>query len=97
MIRLLRAEDQRRVVHRRYRPWQTRRSHSRRRRHPRAGPHPSTGTKDPKASDILYIKALAAPDTINTIPEKTLLAFADHGALPATKEQWTACAMESFY
>jgi transaldolase len=39
----------------------------------------STGTKDPDASDILYIKALAAPDTINTIPEKTLLAFADHG------------------
>jgi transaldolase len=39
----------------------------------------STGTKDPKASDILYIKALAAPDTINTMPEKTLLAFADHG------------------
>ena len=39
----------------------------------------STGTKDPKASDILYVKALAAPDTINTIPEKTLLAFADHG------------------
>ena len=41
----------------------------------------STGTKDPKASDVLYIKALAAPDTINTIPEKTLLAFADHGEL----------------
>jgi transaldolase len=41
----------------------------------------STGTKDPQASDVLYIKALAAPDTINTIPEKTLLAFADHGAL----------------
>ncbi len=41
----------------------------------------STGTKDPDASDVLYIKALAAPDTINTIPEKTLLAFADHGAL----------------
>jgi transaldolase len=41
----------------------------------------STGTKDPKASDILYIKALASPETINTIPEKTLLAFADHGAL----------------
>ena len=40
----------------------------------------STGTKDPKASDVLYIKALAAPETINTIPEKTLLAFADHGA-----------------
>jgi transaldolase len=41
----------------------------------------STGTKDPKASDVLYIKALAAPDTINTMPEETLLAFADHGAL----------------
>jgi transaldolase len=39
----------------------------------------STGTKDPRASDVLYITALAAPDTINTIPEKTLLAFADHG------------------
>jgi len=41
----------------------------------------STGTKDPAASDTLYIEALAAPDTINTIPEKTLHAFADHGAL----------------
>ena len=39
----------------------------------------STGTKDPAASDTLYIQALAAPDTINTIPEKTLLAFAEHG------------------
>jgi transaldolase len=39
----------------------------------------STGTKDPAAPDILYIEALAAPDTINTIPEKTLLAFAEHG------------------
>jgi transaldolase len=39
----------------------------------------STGTKDPKASDILYIKALAAPFTVNTIPEGTLKAFADHG------------------
>ena len=39
----------------------------------------STGTKDPAASDTLYIEALAAPDTINTIPEKTLLAFAEHG------------------
>lgn len=41
----------------------------------------STGTKDPLASDILYVKTLAGPDTITTIPEKTLLAFADHGAL----------------
>lgn len=39
----------------------------------------STGTKDPEASDTLYLQALAAPDTINTIPGKTLLAFADHG------------------
>jgi transaldolase len=39
----------------------------------------STGTKDPKASDTLYIEALAAPDTVNTMPEGTLLAFADHG------------------
>jgi len=39
----------------------------------------STGTKDPSAPDVMYIEALAAPDTINTIPEKTLLAFADHG------------------
>jgi len=41
----------------------------------------STGTKDPKASDILYIKALAAPDTVNTMPEATLKAFADHGEI----------------
>ncbi|MHB8744088.1 MAG: transaldolase [Sulfuricaulis sp.] len=39
----------------------------------------STGTKDPDAPDVLYIEALAAPDTINTMPENTLLAFADHG------------------
>jgi transaldolase len=39
----------------------------------------STSTKDPDAPDTLYIEALAAPDTINTIPDKTLLAFADHG------------------
>src|SRR5512140_2161345 len=39
----------------------------------------STGTKDPAASDTLYLEALAAPDTINTIPEKTLRAFAEHG------------------
>jgi transaldolase len=41
----------------------------------------STGTKDPKASDVLYIKALAAPFTVDTIPEATLKAFADHGDL----------------
>ena len=41
----------------------------------------STGTKDPKAADILYVKALAAPSTINTMPENTLKAFADHGEI----------------
>jgi len=58
-----------------------------------AGAHPqrllwaSTGTKDPAAPDTLYVQALGAPDTINTMPEKTLQAFVDHGhvgaALPA--------------
>jgi len=43
----------------------------------------STGTKDPKASDILYIKALATPFTVNTMPEATLKALADHGELGA--------------
>ena len=41
----------------------------------------STGTKDPKASDVLYIKSLAAPFTVNTMPENTLKALADHGQL----------------
>lgn len=41
----------------------------------------STGTKDPLAAATLYIDALAAPDTINTIPEKTLLAFARQGVV----------------
>jgi transaldolase len=56
----------------------------------RAGAQPqrllwaSTGTKDPAAADTLYLDALAAPDTINTIPEATLKAFADHGKAGAT-------------
>ena len=56
----------------------------------KAGAHPqrllwaSTGTKDPAAPDTLYVEAFAAPDTINTIPEKTLQAFADHGKVGAT-------------
>jgi transaldolase len=41
----------------------------------------STGTKDPKASDILYVKALAAPFTVNTMPEGALNALAEHGEL----------------
>jgi transaldolase len=43
----------------------------------------STGTKDPKASDVLYVKALAAPFTVNTMPDATLKALADHGELGA--------------
>jgi transaldolase len=54
-----------------------------------AGAHPqrllwaSTGTKDPAASDTLYIKALAAPFTVNTMPEATLKALGDHGDIGA--------------
>jgi len=43
----------------------------------------STGTKDPKASDVLYVKSLAAPLTVNTMPEATLKALADHGEIGA--------------
>lgn len=43
----------------------------------------STGTKDPEAVDTLYVEALAAPDTIDTMPEKTLHAYADHGKVGA--------------
>ena len=41
----------------------------------------STGTKDPKAADVLYVKALAAPFTVNTMPENTLKALDDHGEI----------------
>jgi transaldolase len=41
----------------------------------------STGTKDPKASDVMYVEALAAPYTVNTMPEKTLLDVADHASI----------------
>jgi len=44
----------------------------------------STGTKDPVASDTLYVEALAVPNTINTMPDKTLLAFAEHGRVRQT-------------
>jgi transaldolase len=58
----------------------------------------STGTKDPAAADTLYLEALAAPDTINTIPEKTLLAFADHGkaqhVLPVEDDEAEALLVE---
>ena len=42
----------------------------------------STGTKDKSASDVLYVEGLAAPNTVNTMPEETLLAFAGHGGAP---------------
>jgi transaldolase len=42
----------------------------------------STGTKDPAVSDCLYVEALAAPDTIDTMPEKTLRAYVHHGRAP---------------
>ena len=52
----------------------------------------STGTKDPKASDTLYVKALAAPFTVNTMPDKTLKAFADHGDIgPVMAEDGGDC------
>ena len=44
----------------------------------------STGTKSPKASDVLYVEALAAPFTVNTMPDATLKALADHGKVGAT-------------
>ncbi|MFZ1941411.1 MAG: transaldolase [Terracidiphilus sp.] len=47
----------------------------------------STGTKDPKASDVLYVEGLAAPNTVDTMPEKTLLAFGDHGKLSGALPQ----------
>src|SRR5712672_1340011 len=43
----------------------------------------STGTKDPAASDVLYVPGLASPHSVNTMPEKTLLALADHGEIGA--------------
>jgi transaldolase len=57
------------------------------------GAHPqrlmwaSTGTRDPDASDVRYVSALTAPNTINTLPEQTLLDFADHGAVGASLRQ----------
>lgn len=52
----------------------------------------STGTKDPTAPDTLYVQALAASDTINTLPEKTLLAFADHGKVGVPLRADGGCA-----
>ena len=57
-----------------------------------AGAHPqrclwaSTSTKDPAYRDVLYVEKLIGPDTVNTMPEKTLLAFQDHGRVAPTLE-----------
>src|SRR5262245_31425272 len=73
------------VAKRTYRAYRTLLASSRWQRAYNAGARPqrllwaSTGTKDPKASDVLYIKSLAAPFTVNTMPEGTLKALADHG------------------
>jgi transaldolase len=72
-----------------YRSYSALLSSSRWRRAFNAGARPqrllfaSTGTKDPKAADILYVRGLNAPLTVNTVPEKTLQAFHDHGELEA--------------
>jgi len=57
----------------------------------------STGTKDPKASDTLYVSGLAAPHTVNTMPEQTLLAFADHGAAEGVLSAGGGTAAETLF
>ena len=54
----------------------------------------STGTKDPSAPDTLYVESLAAPDTVNTMPDSTLLAFEDHGALDGVLDPSGAAARQ---
>ncbi|MGH8191233.1 MAG: transaldolase [Rhodanobacteraceae bacterium] len=78
------------ISQRTWKAWQEFRAAPRWKKLVAAGAHPqrllwaSTGTKDKHASDTLYVEALAAPDTINTMPDKTLLAFAEHGKLHGT-------------
>jgi transaldolase len=57
----------------------------------------STGTKDPKLSDSLYVSALASPNTVNTMPEQTLLAFADHGSLSGIVSAGGGSAEETLF
>ena len=54
----------------------------------------STGTKDPSYSDVLYVEELIAPDVVNTMPEATLRAFADHGDVSRTGSIDTGAAEE---
>ena len=55
----------------------------------------STGVKNPEYSDTLYVSELVVADTVNTMPEKTLLAFADHGELPTDGDAVTGTAAEA--
>jgi transaldolase len=55
----------------------------------------STGTKDPRLPDLLYVEQLIAPGVINTMPEKTLRAFADHGVVPGALSRDTRAAEET--
>jgi transaldolase len=57
----------------------------------------STGTKDPKASDVLYVKALAAPFTVNTMPESTLKALAKHALSRRPCRRTAATAMRYWH
>jgi transaldolase len=65
-----------------------------------AGAHPqrplwaSTGTKDPAYSDVLYVEELIAPDVVNTMPEATLRAFADHGQATRVLSESTVVAAQ---
>ena len=54
----------------------------------------STGTKDPAYSDVLYVEELIAPDVVNTMPESTLRAFADHGRVSRSLDESSAAAEE---
>jgi transaldolase len=55
----------------------------------------STGTKDPSYSDVMYVEELIAPDVVNTMPEATLRAFADHGEITRTLGDDTSAAEET--
>jgi transaldolase len=75
------------IAQRTYKAYRSLLSSARWQRSYNSGAHPqrllwaSTGTKDPKASDVLYVKSLAAPFTVNTMPEGTLKALAEHGEI----------------
>lgn len=56
----------------------------------------STGTKNPNYSDLLYVESLIGPETINTMPDATLVAFRDHGKVALTLEQNVDAAKSHF-